>query len=247
MSRANDIYLKIYYFICGKHPNIRPWHAQWLAVKDLYKDLKRILPSLKGNVLDVGCGSKPYKMWMKQSNSYVGLDNFPGPDVDIVVKEEEPWPIADACFDTVLCTQVLEHVSDLRRILDEIHRILKPGGNLVITVPFIYNVHVVDNASGQSSDYRRFTMYEIRNLFSDRYDIVELKSQGGIGSTLGILVLNWIEISSSSYKLTSFLKAIFFPFWLLFSMLMNIGGTMLDKIDKTGAFYNNVLLVAVRK
>jgi len=60
-------------------------------------------------------------------------------------------PFADASFDTVLLLEVLEHVADARAVLAEIARVLKTGGVLLLSVPFLYPLHDAPH------DYRRFT------------------------------------------------------------------------------------------
>lgn len=84
-SALGYIYRRIYDGICGHHPNLRPWHFQWLGVFYLYRQLQRILPEMGGKVLDVGCGGKPYRSWFGQVSEYIGLDVSPGPAVDVLV------------------------------------------------------------------------------------------------------------------------------------------------------------------
>ena len=240
MSPLGSAYDRIYSALCGKHPNIRPWHFQWLSGKDLYRDLKRVLPSVKGRVLDVGCGHKPYESWLARTASLVGVDVFPGPRVDFQIVPGKPWPLGSGEFDAVLCTQVLEHVQDFEHVLAELDRTLKPEGNLVLTVPFAYNVH-------DAHDYRRFSAQGVRQLFEDRYEIIQLKGQGGVGSTVGLLVLNWTEATFNSSKGGRLLKGLALPLWVLFSALVNLAGWIVDSLDHTQSFYSNVILVARKR
>lgn len=239
MERIKSFYDTAYDMLCGKHPYIRPLHFQWLAAKDLYKDLQRLLPNIEGRVLDVGCGDKPYETWtIAEKVEYLGIDVYPGPKVDIVIEPGRAWPIETESFDVVLCTQVMEHVIDLEKSLKEIRRVLKAGGKIIITVPFIYNEHGVPI----ENDYRRFSIHGLRDIFSHQYDISELKVQGGVGSTIGTLWLNWLSI----FRPFRLLKAVL-PLWIMFSVLVNGLGWLLDKIDKTQAFYGNVLIVATKR
>jgi hypothetical protein len=64
MLNAAHIYRATYDTLCGRHPWERHWHFQWLAATDLRRELRRTLPKLSGRVLDVGCGQKPYTVWM---------------------------------------------------------------------------------------------------------------------------------------------------------------------------------------
>ncbi len=241
MGQLGECYSRAYNLICGEHPNLRPWHFQWLAVKDLYTDLRRVLPQLKGRVLDVGCGEKPYEAWLKQPDSYIGIDIAPGPRVDALIDRGRRWPVEDASIDAVLCTQVLEHVADLDKTLKEVDRVLKPGGRFLVTVPFVYNEH------GAPEDFRRFSVHGLRQLLAEGYEIVELKRQGGIGSSLGLLWLNWIEVQMGRYKPTRLVKGALLPIWVVLCGVVNGLGWLMDKVDRTGAFYSNVLIIAEKR
>jgi SAM-dependent methyltransferase len=241
MTAYGNSYARIYDGICGRAPHERPWHFRWLPVFGLYKALKETLPLLEGRVLDVGCGSKPYGPWMKSAAQHVGLDVFPGPTVDVVIQPEETWPIAAGSFDGVLCTQVLEHVADLPQVLGEISRVIKPGGRLVVTVPFAYNEHRAPH------DHRRLSIHGLRWLFEKEYEIEILRPIGGIGSTMGTFFLNWIDLSLSRRRWTRVLKAVLLPLWILISTLVNTFSWLIDKLDRTGAFYNNTILVATKR
>ena len=115
MSALGSAYDKIYSTLCGRHPNVRPWHFQWLAGKDLYRDLKRVLPCMQGRVLDVGCGNKPYEGWLGKTTSVVGVDLFPGPRVDVQIVPGKPWPLGTGEFDVVLSPCILSQICGFAR------------------------------------------------------------------------------------------------------------------------------------
>lgn len=80
-------------------------------------------------ILDVGCGINKYP-------GAIGLDHNPRSKADILAELDHfPWPLMDACFDEVRMIHVIEHVSDVVRTVEECHRILKPGGVLVLETP----------------------------------------------------------------------------------------------------------------
>jgi SAM-dependent methyltransferase len=226
-------YRRIYESICGKHPDLRAWHFQWLATYYLYRRFRELLPAFGGRVLDVGCGGKPYRSWFGVVTDYVGLDVVRGSSADVVVSSNEHWPLLDEHFDVLFSSQVLEHVEHLDFTLFEMGRVLKRGGSAVLAFPFLYNEH------GTPWDYRRFTVHGAARLFQD-FEIVHLEKLGVIGSTLALLLLNWINNSQ-------FLKVLILPIWIPFSLVVNSLGLLMDKIDRTGAFYNNVLLVVKKK
>lgn len=111
-----------------------------------------------GNVLDVGAQYCPYyPLFEHKCESYTSLDIVDTPIVDIVCNAED-MPIDDCSYDLVLCTQVLEHCENPQRIVDECHRVLKPAGTLIVTVPSVYPVH------GYPADNWRFMPDGLRHL-----------------------------------------------------------------------------------
>ena len=235
-SKLGRAYRRIYQGFCGRHPYLLPWHFQYLDAFYLNRSLRQLLPTLTGRVLDAGCGGKPYRNWFGSVTEYVGLDVMPGPSVDVVVQSNEQWPLPNEYFDVVLSSQVLEHVEHLELTLAEMNRVLKRGGVMILSFPFIYNEH------GAPWDFQRFTAYRAQKLFPS-FEILRLERHGGIGSTLTILWLNWIEQSLNQNFITRLLKALFLPLWITVSLIMNLMGLAFDRIDRTGAFYNNLLIV----
>ncbi|MBZ0308765.1 MAG: class I SAM-dependent methyltransferase, partial [Anaerolineae bacterium] len=224
MNTLEKLYKSTYAFLCGQHPHLYFWHDQWLATKDLYAHLREWLPQIQGRVLDVGCGPKPYQRWMINVTEYVGLDLPHNPAADIHVKPDKRWPLPESSFDVVLCSQVIEHVQNLRLTLAEIDRVLKPGGRLILSAPFIYNLH-------GPQDFRRFSAAELEQLLAPNYILQTVMIEGGIGSNLGILFLNWLELYLQQWKLTRLLKGLLLPLWIALSALVNTGGYLWDKLD----------------
>ncbi len=230
-------YTRLYNMLCGNHPNLRPWHFQWHALKDLNRDLRKVLPSLTGDVLDMGCGMGPYRPLLTSIASYVGADIDDGPGVDAIIKPDSPLPFEDNSFDVVISTQVFEHVADINSCIAEIRRVLKPGGQLVASVPFIYQVH------GAPHDYRRLSEYGARQLL-DGFTIEKISRQGAIGGTLAILLLGWINSQLGVNVFTWAVKALLLPLWLPFCLLVNCGAFLLDFMDTTKSTYHNLLVMA---
>jgi SAM-dependent methyltransferase len=103
-------------------------------------------------VIDIGAGDAPYRE-LFELQEYRTLDyeqTLHSGDVDIV-GTADAIPVADSVFDAVVCTQVLEHVPDPLAVLFEFHRILRPDGRLIATVPFVWEEHELPH------DYFRFT------------------------------------------------------------------------------------------
>jgi SAM-dependent methyltransferase len=236
---VGQAYHQVYDWIAGTGAQVRPWHFQWLALYALHHDLKLRLRPVRGRLLDVGCGQKPYRLFLDPSVEDFGVDLINGPAVDAVI-DGTHIPLPDQTFDTVLCTQVMEHVEFAEQLRNEMLRCLKPGGLLLVSVPFIFNEH------GAPSDFRRFTRCGLIQFLEQNVEITEVVLEGGVGSTLGALFLNWCDVQMNRYKMTRLLKGIILPFFLLLSLLVNSLGYLLDKLDRTEAFYGNVLLVGVK-
>lgn len=223
--------------LCGAGIHVKPWHFQYTAVFYLHRDLKRLLRQYGGNILDVGCGEKPYRGWFGQVSSYIGIDVYQGEQVDVVIEPCSRWPLPESAFDVALCTQVLEHVTDLHLTLSEIHRVLRPGGTVIASFPFLYNEH------GIPHDYRRFSAYGAQQLFAD-WEVQLIQRQGAIGTTLNTLFLNWLYDWTNQWKGVRWLRRALLPGWMLFCLLCNVIALIVDRVDTTGRFYNNVLVVA---
>ena len=225
----------------GRHLRLRPWHHQWLAGTPLYAVLRPLLATLRGDVLDVGCGAKPYRDWVPGARRYVGLDVFAGDDVDRLIVPGERWPVDDGEFDAVLCTQVLEHVADLHHTVGELVRVVRPGGDVVVTVPFIFGEH---NAP---DDDRRLSRHGVRRVLEDHgLELVKVEPHGAIGSTLGAIALGWTFDALPRGRRGRLLTAAALPLWSLLCLAVNLAGAALDRIDRTGMYYGNLLVHARR-
>ena len=241
VSRLGAAYESLYGTLAGTRPTLRPWHFQWLATIDIRRDLARALPACRGTFLDVGCGAKPYRPLTTAVDKYIGADITPAPDVDIVLVPGAPIPLADASVDAILCTQVLEHVADFDQVWGEMQRVLRPGGTLIVTVPFFYNEH------GSPHDYRRFSVHGLRRIAGRDFEVLDLHPQGGIGSTGIMALLNWWDMTLGLTWWSRLLKGILLPLWLPACAMANLTGWCLDRVDHTGKFYHNVMLVARRR
>ena len=81
-------------------------------------------------ILDIGCGKK------KQAIGAIGLDRQPGSDADILCDLAHiPWPLRDSCADQIYLSHFIEHQPDVLRAMAEVHRIAKPGAEVVVVTP----------------------------------------------------------------------------------------------------------------
>src|SRR4051794_16779072 len=118
-----------------------------------------------GSLLDVGCGSHPYRKWVeKRGLSYTGIDwisSIHVPAHDDTIRWDlnvAPWPLADAAYDAILCPGFLEPVPDPPRLVAECARVCRPGGMMLLTSPMVWPEHEAPH------DYHRFTQFGLRRL-----------------------------------------------------------------------------------
>jgi SAM-dependent methyltransferase len=241
MSVLGGMYDRVYGALCGVHPNIRPWHFHWLGVKHLYADLRMVLPRLRGRVLDVGCRDKPYARWLTSATEHFGIDVHPGPKVDLVIAPGQQWQLESSSFDAVVCTQVLQYVADLEPFVSEMFRVLKPGGTIVVTVPFAYNQHTA------LGDYWRFSVTAMERVIGTYGDVVDVRREGGIGSTTALLFLNWIDMTLNTHRPTRWMKPFILPGWIALCGNVNAFASLLDRADSTRSFYGNVVIVGAKR
>jgi len=138
-----------------------------------------------GKVLDVGCGRQPYRGLFPGIKQYVGLDfDLEGSQPDVSGTSVQ-LPFRDEGFDTVLCTQVLEHVPDPFATVSEVARVLKPGGHLVLTAPQAWRLHEYPH------DYYRFTRFGLAYMLRRHgLEPVRIVAQGGVWALVGQTILN---------------------------------------------------------
>ena len=133
----------------------------FLARRALHLELRRLSKDLSGRLLDVGCGSSPYRALFSHC-AYVGLD-IDSPTTRRIGTADlfydgKTFPIATNSFDSILCNQVLEHVFEPDHFVGEMARVLRPGGKLVLSVPFVWDEHE------QPYDYARYSSFGLQAL-----------------------------------------------------------------------------------
>lgn len=145
----------------AKHSNRKPYNYYIYNNIDYYLELYS--NDIKGTLYDLGCGTSPYKSWLfNYADRYVGVDwgsTLHELKADILADLNEPLPIASEVADTVISLSVMEHLREPQVFLNEAHRILKPGGSILLQVPFMWWVHE------EPYDFYRYTRFGLLYMF----------------------------------------------------------------------------------
>jgi len=130
-----------------------PWRqANW---RFLHKAVASLDP--RALILDVGAGRGDFAAAL-QGRDYLALDVYPYPEIDIVCDLTQTNPLRPASLDAILLLNVLEHVYDTHALLAALAGALKPGGRLVVAIPFMVKMHQTP------IDYVRYTHYALQRL-----------------------------------------------------------------------------------
>lgn len=190
--------------ISVKQPDAHPllfWFRCFvdLQLATIVKHLRPALSVLRGSVLDVGAGQSPWRNWLPASVAYRGLDIVEADEFgmgqtrpDITYYDGRVMPFGAAEFDNVICIEVLEHAQNPRQLLNEISRVMKSGGVLLLTVPWSARRHHIPH------DYQRFTREGLllllsENGFSDIAIAERGNDIGAIANKLTILTIRLIR------------------------------------------------------
>lgn len=168
---------------------------RYIVRKSILNALKTQLVDFEGTLLDVGCGQMPYKALLtsapSQVTKYIGLDLE-----DSEIHKNNPeitWknckiPLAKASVDCAIATEVFEHCHDPGAVMSEICRVLKPGGLLFFTVPFLWPLHEVPH-----DDYR-YTPFSLRrHLIASGFASVKIEPLGGWDASMAQMLGLWVR------------------------------------------------------
>ena len=214
-------------------------HVSWLSpdkyIKDIiWDDLLEASQYAHGSLLDIGCGKKPYKeIFADKIKEHIGIDNN---SLEADIKDDfYKTKIRSNSFDTVLLTQVLEHIAYPEVFLKKVRRILKKGGILISTVPFIGSLHEVP------TDYYRFTRYGIQKLFeSTGFKIIIIREEGNWLSSIGQHLSFYFDLNYNRFGIKYIKQCL----QLLMTFLLKLTDLMPKKIKKKELSPLNYVVVA---
>lgn len=211
------------------HPN-NSW-KNWLLYKQAEKYLQKFSSNYGSVIYDLGCGEMPYKDFFLQfADKYVGVDwsgTFHQLKADIISDLNKPLPIESQIADTVVSFSVIEHLSEPQTMLNEAYRILKPGGTMILQVPWQWWVHEAPY------DYFRFSPHGLKYLF-EKAGFKEITVEPAAGFfTMWFLKFNYFtsRFIWGPRILKIMIKSALVPIWYLLQLL----APLLDKLDRNWA------------
>lgn len=173
---------------------------RYFVRKSILEGINEHKKILVGNLIDVGCGIMPYKSLLIEplgfADKYFGLDfknpvtkGYEGIEPDLYW-DGNKIPLKENFADSILLTEVLEHCFDPALVLNECQRVLKSGGNILITVPFVWPLHDIPY------DAFRYTPFSIEKFLKEAgFNNIQIKALGGWNASLGQMMGLWLNRS----------------------------------------------------
>ncbi len=188
---------------------------RYLVRTSIKKALDENLPNFNGKMLDAGCGKMPYRAYIKNNSKiteYIGLDIESALVYEKGVQPDFTWngitmPFENDSFDTCMATEVLEHCPEPEVFLKEVYRVLKPGGVLFFTVPFLWNLHETPH------DEYRYTPFSLERHFKNSgFTQIEIKATGGWHASMAQMMGLWVKRSPMNSKKRKWAMKLVKPF-----------------------------------
>jgi SAM-dependent methyltransferase len=145
----------------------------YIARNGLHHAIRSFGSYIVGKTLDIGCGQKPYQH-LVSATEYIGLEidtpeNRQHKKADVFYPGG-PLPFDNAVMDSVVSHQVFEHIFTPSQFLQEIHRVLKPQGCVMLSVPFVWDEHE------QPFDFARYSSFALKALLEEQgFELIAAK------------------------------------------------------------------------
>lgn len=204
----------------------------YILRSSLLLQIKTNAKSLHGNILDFGCGTKPYRDYFV-FDDYIGLDLYSPTNSNVNLADYYydglVVPFKDNYFDSFFSSEVFEHVFNLEDMLSEIRRVLKKDANGLLTIPFNFELHE------EPYDYARYTPYSLKFLLEKSgFEVLNIIPTTSNFSSLLQQVLSFLYLH---FIPTRFLKLLLGPIYILPINLIHLFSIFL-KVPNKGLHTN---------
>jgi ubiquinone/menaquinone biosynthesis C-methylase UbiE len=200
----------------------------------LDNDLEMARKYMKSKVLDLGGGRRRSEFKEPEDATFIVLDinrDFQ----PAVLGDAHHLPFTGSAFDCVKCTELLEHVENPEKVVEEITRVLKPSGTLILSMPFNFGIHA------DPFDFQRFTDYKLRKMLEKDFEIEIIKKQGLYFTVLGHMIKQAITNMKSKFK------RIFYLTFPLLDLLVKLDNRNFVKNSKYLSSFTTGFFVIARK
>jgi len=160
----------------------------FVAVHLIERSIALLAPEIEGDMLDVGCGQQPYLSYFEHVAGKRACDfDASRGNVDFACSADR-IPLEDGSLDSILCTEVLEHVPDPLAVWKEFHRLLRPDGKVLLTTPMYWPAHELPY------DFYRYPEHGLRYLVSQSgFELLALVPRGGPWALWGQVTLHVMQ------------------------------------------------------
>ena len=206
--------------------------------RQLFKNIRSLAPRLKGKLLDFGCGRIPYEQ-LFTVDEYIGIDmeqtghEHTLSKVDVYY-DGKTIPFPNEHFDSIFCSEVFEHIFNLDEVIPEIKRVLKRGGQILVTVPLCWNEHETPY------DFGRYTSFGIKHVMEKHgFEATEVRKSGNF---FLVNIQLWALYFHNTIQLKNKMAA--FVLRMLFIIPINLIGLILSPLfpRNDSLYFNNIVL-----
>lgn len=193
--------------------------------KFLINSIKKYNSSDK-TILNIGAGGKIDSILRKNTVKFQSIDIDPKRKPDYVLSIEDLNTIKENSIDIIFCIEVLEHVQNPFKAIEEIKRVLKKGGVIIASTPFLHPIH------DEPYDFYRYTKYGIEHMFKD-FKKIHLKERNSYLENVIVMILRLFNIGNNKQKLISILL---FPINLILILILLILSPFVSNFQATTGY-----------
>jgi SAM-dependent methyltransferase len=173
---------KLFFFL-----KYTPFHPQWHSFRDELELMNSIGKAARGTLIDIGCANQRLKSYVPIGCKYIALDYYKTASslyetIPDIYGNAQSLPFTNDCADALTLIEVIEHLPKPDAAFAEAYRVLKVGGELIVTVPFLYPIH------DAPYDFQRWTRFGLEEIASHyNFEVREQHYRGQPAETAALL------------------------------------------------------------